>query len=162
MRISKMDKNTLININYSFANQSSNEKWTQQLKFLKELSLRDDLYITINSNYDIGKFANDNNEHLLSFMNQQFKISQANDCPLEDLIFSVVVRQFTNIKNNKNIPQKRVAICVLKQDGIYPVSKEQTISACTTCHKTGKLLKPEKGVTYIGFQKMLEYLGINI
>lgn len=157
-----MDKNTLINMNYSFANQSSKEKWIQQLTFLKELSLRDDLYITITGKYNTGTFAQDNNEYILSFINQQFKEANANDDNIEDLVFSVVIRQFTKIKNNKGIPQKRVAICIMKQDGIYPVSKEQTISASTTCYKTGKSLKPEKGVTYIGFEQMLEYLKITI
>lgn len=157
-----MDKKTLINMNYAFANQNSEQKWIQQLTFLKELSLRDDLYITIMSPYDAGTFAQDNNEHLLSFVNQQFKISQANDDKLEDLFFSVVIRQFTNIKNNKNIPQKRVSICMIKQDSIYPASKEQTIAASTICSQTGKTLKPEKGVTYIGFEEMLGYLKITI
>lgn len=157
-----MNKNALIDINYSFANQNSNQKWTKQLNFLKELSLRDDLYITINCEYDSGTFANDNNEYLLSFVNQQFKEAYSNDNGLEDLLFSIVVRQFTKIKNDNEIPQKRVAICIIKQDGIYSINKEDTIAACTTCHQTGKPLKPEKGVTYIGFDQMLKYLEISI
>lgn len=146
---------------YGFCDLNTESKWEKQLNLLKEFSQRDDMYVTIVSPYDSGTFGEDNNQYILSFVNQQFKNAQMNGDKLEDVFFSVVIRQFTNIKNPNNISQKRVAICMLKYDNIYPASQKQTIDALTICAETGKPLKPEKGVTYIGFEEMLDYLNIN-
>lgn len=155
-----MDNKTLISMYYNFANATSEGKWKNQLDFLKLLNERDDLYLTLMSPYETGTFAADNKQFLLSFVNQQFKNFQANDEPLDKLFFSIVIRQFTNIKHSSKIPQKRLAMCLVTSNGVVPISKEDNILASTTNASNGTKLAPEKGVTYISFDDMLGYLNI--
>jgi hypothetical protein len=147
---------------YNLADDESNHLWTAQLQFLKLLTDREDLYITINSPDEVGTFANDNKQYLLSFIYNEFKKENMVNDNLDRLIFAVVIRQFTEELTNRNIPKKRVAMCCLKQNGVYPIKAKDALLAATTDFQTGNKIAKEDDVEYIDFKEMLQYLNIPI
>lgn len=157
-----MNNSDLIEMHYNFANTESNGLWMAQLQFLKLLVERDDLFITINSPDEVGTFAHDNKQYLLAFINNEFKKENMVNNNLENLIFAVVIRQFTDEKNKRNIPKKKIAMCCLKQNGVYPIKAKDALFAATTDFQTGNKIAKEKDVDYIDFTEMLKILNIPI
>lgn len=147
---------------YNLANKESKSLWTAQLQFLKLLVERDDLYITINSPDEVGVFANDNKQYLLSFINNEFKKENMVNDNLNNLILAVVIRQFTDELTDRNLPKKRIAMCCLKQNGVYPIKAKDALLAATTDFQTGNKIAKEDDVEYIDFKEMLKHLNMPV
>lgn len=136
--------------------------WKEQLNFFKKLYERDDLFLTIvHTNDSYGTFGNDNKQYLLSFIKQEIiEALENNTFNSKKFGFVMTIRQFTNIMHKPNIPVKRVSMCYINNDGIFPISKKDIIIANSTCAITGKKIKKEEGVQFVGFENMLGYLNI--
>lgn len=156
----QIELETVLKMNEKFIQNIVDEEWDSQIYLFREISKRNDLYTTILS-FDgtQGTFANDNKEHLLNFIKEQFKKAKDNNC-IDKLFFSVAIRQFTDKKMSNGIPEKNVAMCAINKDGIIPFSKKEALEYSTTCYKTGKRLPKEKGVNYCSFNRMLENLNL--
>jgi hypothetical protein len=160
---SEVDPDTMVSINKGFIKLIVKEEWKEQLYFIKELYKRDDVFISIVSSQreSFGTFGQDNKEHIFSFIKDEMKEAQFhNSLKNEDFGFILTIRQFTKVMHKPEVPMKRVAMCFMNNDGIYPISKKETMDASLTCVKTGSKLNKEKDVQYIRFQKMLGHLDI--
>lgn len=157
-----IDPNSLVSLYSAQILNYTQGKWKEQLNFFKKLYERDDLFLSIvHTNDSYGTFGNDNKQYLLSFIKQEIiEALDNNTFDNKKFGFIMTIRQFTNIMHKQNIPVKRVSMCYINNDGIFPISKKDIIIANSTCAMTGKKIKKEEGVQYVGFEKMLDYLNI--
>ena len=157
-----IDSDSLVSLYSAQILNYTQGKWKEQLNFLKKLYERDDLFLSIlHTNDSYGTFGNDNKQYLLSFIKQEIiDALENNTFDNKKFGFIMTIRQFTNIMHKPNIPVKRVSMCYINNDGIFPISKKDIIIANSTCAMTGKKIKKEEGVQYVGFEKMLDYLNI--
>jgi hypothetical protein len=158
---SEINPEANIEMNEFFIKNNVGEKWDEQIDLLKNLYKRDDLFLTILSHYsgDFATFGEDNKHFILNFINDEIKNAQMSG-DLENLNFALVIRQFTKIFYKNKTPEKRVAMCILNQDGIHPISKKDALKSSLTHPETGEKLKKEKGVHHISFQEMMKTLNL--
>ena len=157
-----IDSDSLVSLYSAQILNYTQGKWKEQVNFLKKLYERDDLFLTIvHTNDSYGTFGNDNKQYLLSFIKQEIiEALENNTFDNKKFGFIMTIRQFTNIMHKPNIPVKRVSMCYINNDGIFPISKKDIIIANSTCAITGKKIKKEEGVQFVGFENMLGYLNI--
>ncbi len=156
----EIDSESNIEMNEFFIKNNVGEKWNKQIELLKKLYEREDLFLTILSHYsgDFATFGEDNKHFILNFINDEIKYALISE-ELENLNFSLVIRQSTKIFHNNKTPEKRVAMCILNQDGIHPISKKDALKSSLVHPETGEKLKKEKGVHYVSFEEMMRTLN---
>ena len=159
-----VDPDMLVSLYSAQMGELTKGKWSEQLSFFKDLYDREDLFISVvpTHNEDYGTFGQDNKEFLFSFVKNHIK-EGIEEGAFEEQNFGFIftIRQFTNIMHKPNVPVKRVAMCCVNSAGIFPISKKETTEANMTCAETGRKLKKEQGVHFVGFQKMMDYLDIS-
>lgn len=127
--------------------------WKKATELIKNLSLKEELFLTINGYGQIGTFSFDNWNYLLDFWNQLIH----NHLPEEPV--SLVIRQFSKIKI-ENIPMKRVAGAILYPEEIRGLSAKEIQEAFTTDHETGKKIQINDNIKYCSLDDLLKILGI--
>jgi hypothetical protein len=142
----------------------NNDYYRHQIMFIKDLCLTDNINITVGSNLNKGKietFNNTNKHHLLGLIQEEIFFAKIDES-LKKLQFSLTIRQFTKFIHKDDLHEQRVGQVIIREDGIYFISQKDCTEFCTTCPETGKNIGKEKAVTYIGFDKMIKILGLNL
>jgi hypothetical protein len=82
---------------------------------------------------------------------------------LDSADFVLIVRKFDmSKKNERGIPFKKLAVCLLSSNGILSMPKKEAEKAFLTDNKTGLPLKEIDHVQYIGFHAMMKLLGVEM
>ncbi len=136
----------------------SQEDWNDVIRLLKELSLKDNLEISLNCNIiESSAFYNDNFESTFLFLKDCIQIAKDNDL-YEDLAIGLLIRQRTGLKSN-NVDIKRASSFILHKNGIYSLNKNEVVEFLK--EEQDENFYIEEKTKYISSGKLLSILNMD-